>query len=323
MTAMRALIRRGLASYPQRVPIPEKDALAWVALRIARNDWKTFLQKDKGGTLPVTSWDCEWGILTGIIGPWLLGGMSLDNPGFLIGRSANLKHMLEDATNHLRPLAKLSGEEFVVGFCRRNKSKECLEVKSLTDLFAVTSPSWRDCGKIASKLAAAMKGMMGYLGEEVPNSHWKGDLPPWIYFHDFRVDVQQSLGKKTSWYVRTNSDLMNELILDLTVGLSLWIYSLMQRMERIEKLRQAMELPFGYYFEFGRDSFGPEDRGEFVRILGNTGYVSAEEVGSWIPADDLHVGETISVPCYDKINLPTRRQRGWPVFGLYYSTSFK
>lgn len=161
MTVMRALIRRGLASYPQRVSIPEKDALAWVALRIARNDWKTFLQRGQGSILPVTSWDCEWGILTGIIGPEL-NDMPLDDPQVRNGRSANFKHMLEDVTNHLRPFDKLSGEEFVLGFCEK-MSNVCLEVKALTDLLDVTSPSWRDYSETASKVAAAMNGMMDYL----------------------------------------------------------------------------------------------------------------------------------------------------------------
>ena len=46
--------------------------------------------------------------------------------------------------------------------------------------------------------------------------------------------------------------MVNELTLDLTVGLSLWIYSLMQRMKSMEKLQQE-------YSKGIDDSFGPED----------------------------------------------------------------
>lgn len=59
MTIIRVRIRRGLAKDPVCLPILEKNALTWVALRIARNDWKTFILKEKDNNPPDLLWDCE------------------------------------------------------------------------------------------------------------------------------------------------------------------------------------------------------------------------------------------------------------------------
>lgn len=52
--------------------------------------------------------------------------MWLDNLEVETEWSVNYDRMLDDFTNHLRPLDKLSGKEFILEFCDWKKSNDCL-----------------------------------------------------------------------------------------------------------------------------------------------------------------------------------------------------
>ena len=248
--------------------------------------------------------------------------------------------MITDATRYMRQLHDPSHQHFVLGF--RPVSHECPETKAIKDIISTTpNIPLGDFHDLAGRLADAMKGMMDYLGEISGNGIiWQGQgkgyggHPP-FKGNSWQVDVQQSLGVKTSWVIRTNWEkddltLLDRLRVDLNAGLSLWMHSIACTNSFLKRLYschdmlrndKVTDLP-----SFREVS--PKEGGRFPRIVG-AGFKTYEELREWMPNDVVD-----RVPRYDgkwwneKENkyfygVPQQWRRAWPVFGLFFSNSFK
>ena len=309
MTAIRAWVRRGLAKDPPCVPIPAKIELVWIALRILRNDWEV-LSSNSPTDASVTSRDCEWGTLTGFSVLRIRIGSSFYKPGFTEPPDSQDRLMFTNATDHIRQLEKFSGQTFILGFFPPNQihnTKQCPEVE-VAKMLTSTAPNipLESSANIASKLAAAMKGIMETLHSN-PDVDWINKEPPWDQRRVWGVDVQKSLGLKTSWIVSTSVDGDQALLTtDLTIGLSLWMYSLVCGDNALDPVCKNVDRP-----AYWSDKLNPGQPCLFAQIIGNS-RSTMEEIRRWIRCNKVHLG----------FKYP-ERQRPWLIFGLYYSASFR
>ena len=232
----------------------------------------------------------------------------------------------------MRQLNDLSHQKFVLGF--NPVSDEGPETEAIKDIISI-SPNipLGDFQDLAGRLAVAMKGIMDYLGEISGDGiNWQGGRPPFAN-NDWQIDVQQSLGVKTSWVIRTfwNEDptLLDRLKEDLNAGLSLWMYSIACTNSSLNRL-------YSFHDELRIDQVSnlpsfrqvtPKERGYFVRIVGSAGSKTDEEIRHWVPFKYCQL-----VPSYggkwwneemNNIFSGLLGTRDWPVFGLFYSSSFK
>lgn len=313
MTAIRAWVRRGLARDPSCVSIPPRLELVWLALRAARNDWDQFLTPKPFLDNPVSSWDCEWCFLTGFIEPRLTDGTSI----------LDQHHMYKDATRWVRQLSRLSGQEFTLGFVSAGTESQCIEARCITDLMTVdTNVPLGDYSDLASKLANAITRIVKFLEHNDGAIQWKGRGGPWRS-RDWKVDVQQSQGVKTTWIVPMGSYIVAErLTPDLTAGLSLWMYSLVCGSDSLDSLdKHASEETSELVASM---KLTPKKQANFVRIIGNSGSTTVEELKSWIAE-----GVYTAIPSYDGNwnrdlqELVTGGQQLWPIFGLHFSAALE
>lgn len=163
-----------------------------------------------------------------------------------------------------------------------------------------------------------------------PDIVWKERTVPWKRKY-WQIDVQKSLGKKTSWIVDTAHGIdQASLIPDLTAGLSLWIYSLIGGRTSLKRLHIPSGLGMDHW-AFDAETAGRNSM--FVRIISSSEIYTAQEIQSWIPKCKLsHFGARY-IPSYDSewdidlipemASVHTWPVHPWPVFGLYYSASFE
>ncbi|KAI9658259.1 MAG: hypothetical protein M1821_002392 [Bathelium mastoideum] len=331
MTGIRAWVRRGMAKDPLCVSIPDKIELVWVAQRIVRNDF------DSGS--PPVSRDCEWGILAGLFEPQLRDGTRIN-----AGLDADT---VIDGTTLTEQLDRLRDKKFALGFKsysasdedrtkddRESKNHNGFEktsvsprVKAITDLISVAPKLPRgEYAHVASKLATAMTGIIEFLeGPDGSGIRWIDSYPWWQDV--WQIDVQESLGVKTSWILQPYRHDHGQLTSNLTAGLSLWMYSLICANNLLKPLYNRP----GALGDGVRLTSISSDR--FVRIIGSTNSCNVEEMQRWIASDLL-----FDVPPYDcsqpsagrefykAIDMADKMRRNlgrWPIFGLYYSTSFE
>ena len=318
--------------------------------------------------------DCEWGLLTGFIEPRLSDGTSIwdtkqdakqntnqnanqdekqdvkqdvdqdanleansitdANSSTDVNASLKFNSMITDATHYMRQLNDFSHQKFVLGFT--SVSDECPEIKAIKDIISINPKiPLGDFHDIASRLAVAMKGIMDYLSEISGNGIiWQGFISNPFARHAWQIDVQQSLGVKTSWVIRTrwkkdDLTLLDRLKEDLHAGLSLWMHSIACTNSSLnhfyscyDKLRNDRVPNLS---SFREDT--PKKWQKFPRIVGSAGSKTCTEIRKWIPRVYRK-----SVPSYDGkwwnekekeyfLGAPTWQP--WPVFGLFYSNSFK
>ena len=146
MTAVRAIVRRNLAQdlSPFCVLIPKKSELAWLAFRAAKDDWKSFVDLDTKKKPSALFWDCEWGIPTGFISPWLRNDILICDPAFsLHNKSDEFMALIRNTAELVRNLDQLhvSNKLFVLGFYDvRNPLTavpQCPEIKAAENLLSV------------------------------------------------------------------------------------------------------------------------------------------------------------------------------------------
>ena len=235
--------------------------------------------------------------------------------------------MFNEADSYVQQLTKLSGQKLVLGFVPKNDWNQCREAKAVTDLISVEANiPLGDYNVLASKVKDAIGRIIEYL-DFSSGIRWKWYEPPWRSNH-WQIDVQESLEKKTSWIVHMGSDWSQaRSTVDLTAGLSLWMYSLVCGKNSLE--------PFYLHEELegtGSDAFWkvstPGTHPAFQRIIGSSESSTVEEMKMWMGAKVY-----ATVPSYDgkwngeAIWKEKSRARKLisdrPVFGLYYSTSFE
>ncbi|KAL8795907.1 MAG: hypothetical protein Q9195_001651 [Heterodermia aff. obscurata] len=220
---------------------------------------------------------------------------------------------ITDATRYMRQLNDLSPQKFVLGF--DSVSNECPETKAIKDISSITpNIPLGDFHDLASKLAVAMKGIMDYLGEISGNEIiWQefGDRPPFAA-NDWQIDVQQSLGVKTSWVIRTywkkdDLDLLDNLKEDLHAGLSLWMHSIactnsyLNRLYScLDKLRNDKVSIFRSFREVI-----PKERGIFPRIVGSAGSKTSKKISEWVPYASLEMEDYTTGGLYNQTMLRT------------------
>lgn len=349
MTGIRAWTRKGLAKDPVCVPIPEKNELGWLALRIVRNDWpireaqnkpdrgwglltRFITPQPKAARKVQSKRDCDWCIPTGFIAPISMDGTSICYPGHEGMPGIGKKELNKDSVEYVRQLSLFSSRgqdpvhQFQMGFHSIDSAslpQQCPEVKAATDLIlrAPDILSFCNCADVASNLADAMEGIVRIMWDRGPDeSPWK--KKSWV------IDVQQSLGLKTPWVVHLDSETLRR---DLTAGLSLWVYSLICGSDWL-----------GTHLG-DDDRFSPQNRPrnskltpgkpeKFIRILGHSGYLSALAMRRWIKILlRLHLEEPVKtyreIPAYDgewhdESHTHWVDLRSWPVFGLYNSAIF-
>ena len=243
---------------------------------------------------------------------------------------------LTDATRYMRQLDELSPQKFVLGF--GPVSDESPETEAIKDI-SLTSPKipLGDFHDLASRLAVAIKGIMDYLNEISGNEIiWQviDDKPPFAN-NDWQIDVQQSLGVKTSWVIRTSSyshvALLDHLKEDLNAGLSLWMYSIACTNSSLNRL-------YSFHDELRTDNqvsnlptfqqVTPKGGGCFARIVGSAGSKTDKEIDDWMPfmyrkLVPSYDGKWWNEKKNDYFRVPPIIWRTWPVFGLFYSNSFK
>ena len=245
--------------------------------------------------------------------------------------------MITDATRYMRPLNDPLHQKFVLGF--RSVSREGPETKAIKDIISMTpNIPLGDFQDLAGRLAVAMKGIMDYLGEISGNEIiWNGygeRYPPFEEENFWQIDVQQSLGIKTSWVIRTKWEkddltLLDRLKDDLNAGLSLWMHSIACTNSSLKRLYSCHDMLRNNKVT-NLPSFrevSPKEDGRFPRIVG-AGSDTYERIKKWMPNNVVD-----SVPRYDgkwwneKENkyfygVPQQWRRVWPVFGLFFSNSF-
>ena len=352
MTGIRAWARKGLAKDPVCVPIPEKIELVWVALRALRNDWPTSDREKKPNrgygisarfrTPPLETIrnvgkqrDSEWCIPTGFIAPISLDGTSICYPIPEGMPDRNKEGLNKASKEYVRQLTQFASRsqgrvlEFRVGFYSIASAplpQQCPQVKAVTDLILAAPhiPSVWDCAEVASNLADALEGIMAIfynfgLGTSFrKTSNWA-------------IDVQQSFGVKTTWLVHLDP---NRLRRDLTAGLSLWVYSLVCGSDSLgTRLRSDNTKSLRNRPRNSKLTPGKAER--FIRILGNSGYMSLTSWDTWM-LTILGARETWDsyheIPAYngewdERFShhrvLQSQDLRSWPVFGLYSSATFE
>lgn len=212
--------------------------------------------------------------------------------------------------------------------------EQCEEARAAVDLIsAAPNIPLRTYGALASKLAAAIEGVMEVLGPG-SNIRWKNGWPRPQNGCDWRIDVSGGLCAKTSWVLRLGQRIKGCLLIqDLTAGLSLWIDSLMSGNSSISRLYNG-DMRHDFYLvspgaaqQFKKLTLG--EPASFLRFIGKSDFSTMEEIGSWIPAV-----RSRRMPCAAIDGYGGNGDGGWlvshnescrsrPIFGLYNSALFK
>ncbi|ERF75711.1 hypothetical protein EPUS_01541 [Endocarpon pusillum Z07020] len=309
MMIIRAFVRRGLAKDPSCVSIPEKFELVWLALRSVRNDWKDVLTAADDNNHSIPSRDCDWGILTGLIQKDPVNGLYAWQPALLTAKRPKSGNTLKDSIGNETELEQLSKHEFILGF-RGFHSQKSYEMHAIRRQISIVPDIPRgEYTDLASKLAAAMIGVMNIMNMS-GNIVWKNKgRPPWLNHH-WWVDVQQGLREQPlKFWVVDMGPIPDKAALteQLTAGLSLWMYSLLCQKNSLDRLCNQNDL---------RNS-----NAAFLRIIGSSDSCTAEQMEVWMPGTAL---DSITSSNFEGLHVPRREPlSSWPVFGVYYSASFK
>lgn len=353
MTGMRAWARKGLAKHPVCVPIPEKTELVWVALRAFRNDWQT----SEGENKPNRGYgilarfrtpqpkriryvgrqrDSEWCIPTGFIAPISSDGTSICYPKPEGMPDTNKQRYNKASTEYVRQLTQFASRsqgrviEFRVGFrsiASAPLPQECSQVKAVSDLILAAPhiPSIWDCAEAASNLADTMEGILTIF--------YDFGLDP-IAFRktsSWAIDVQQTFGLKTTWVVHLDPDGLRR---DLIAGLSMWVYSLACGSDSLDTGLRNVD-PLFWRNRPQTFKLTPGEAEYFIRILGNSRYMSSTKWDIWmrrILGAEGHSDIYQEIPAYNGEwdegdsrhgEFQLRILRSWPVFGLYSSATFE
>ena len=114
--------------------------------------------------------------------------------------SSEFSSTLADIVNYVRQLSKMSNQNFVLGFNTnlRRTLEQCEEVRAAVDLIsAAPNIPLRTYGALASKLAAAMEGVMEVL-DPASNIRWKNGWPEPPHGCDWQIDISSGSCAKTS-----------------------------------------------------------------------------------------------------------------------------
>lgn len=330
MTAIRAFARRGLAKVPSCVRIPESDELAWLALRICRNDWVTAPSSaGHGHCISSESPDCQWSLLTGMMEPITEGGRPLRETASSASSSPKAKDIVTGLLSHVNRINQWSNHKFVLGFGKGTRPPQSVESKAAVHLIEAASYiPLRRAGEVASKLSSAIERVMVRFCRSWEHIDWKLDAPwllPDVDGNWWRIDVQQRFGKASAWYIPTNSPHQGaeSTTQSLTAGLSLWLYSLY--CDRAELVEVQIQL----FAETGA-SFSLEDSYYFARIIGNSDCSRLDELKQWIPGLTNGILDCQAIPRYGCQGYVTAHGgtprwlgEGRTVFGMYHSASFR
>ena len=314
MTATRAWVRRALAKNPLCIPIPTNVELPWIALRIFRNDWEDL--PTSGYLENLGALDCQWGIVTGIIQPQHIDGTFYRSPTLIDTDSSISREINTAATEHMRKLDTLIGQEVALGFCDwSNGGHQSSEAQLVMDLLSDNvNISQGDFADTAGNLATAMCKIMEILKGE-PGIEWKGSTLPWRC-GPWQIDLQSSFGTLTCWTIHTHMT-KDSIFPGLLAGLSLWVYSMICANNSLRNLYELSR----------RDSAWPKDwapkkRYTYTRIIGNTEYTNKRHLKKWLPDERIyHASSKEGEEKGIATGITPQEGQSWVLFGLYFSTS--
>ena len=336
MTVFRALVRRGLATNPLCAAIPNDIELVWIAVQIVDARWKRSDNSKPQDITPDPLPKCNWGILTGCIESQTEAQGLVHKPATAKVEDVPERNIFSHAVEHIERLrlsrlqilhSKSKGDQdsyfeaqskqcVVLGFCKINETRQCSKLTVIASLRSLNLglPAGR-CADLASKVATAMIGVKGYLKRqtlEQTEIDWffryrsTARELPWDDCA-FRIDVLDHLGINSSWVIPIDDGEDGHLAEEINAGLSLWMYSLLTANGSLE---QAVKDDVAFEFLF-----------HWTRIVGNSKFVTIEELREWMPDSELR-----AVSNYDEASsLNTNDKmigRPLPVLGLCYSSSF-